>query len=215
MRRDALENGKSAMTHFSENEGASPALQRLRDMRVVDAGGKPASLVSIEAEGAEPGAWIRMAEGMQVRVPLSLLRPQDDGVCRLPFALQGETAAQLRFPVMEEELQVTTRKVDTGSGVRIHKTVTEREQLLDPPLLEDELEVERVPVGRVVTESEVPQSHYEGDTLVLPVLEEVLVVQKQLLVKEELRITRQRREVHKPQTVSLRAEQIRVERFDR
>ena len=34
------------------------------------------------------------------------------------------------------------------------------------------------------------------------------------MLKEEVRITRVRREVHKPQRVVLRSEQVSVERFD-
>jgi stress response protein YsnF len=49
---------------------------------------------------------------------------------------------------------------------------------------------------------------------VVPVLEEVLVVQKQLRLKEEVRITRHRREAHAPQTIVLRSEEVEVERFD-
>jgi stress response protein YsnF len=81
-------------------------------------------------------------------------------------------------------------------------------------LLRDQLAVEHVPVGRVVAESDMPQMRYEGDTLVVPVFEEVLVVQKQLLLKEEVRITRHRTEVRIPETVLLRSEQVTAERFD-
>jgi stress response protein YsnF len=42
----------------------------------------------------------------------------------------------------------------------------------------------------------------------------VLVVQKQLLLKEEVRITRRRHEVREPQRVALRSEHVEVERFD-
>ncbi|RZI45032.1 DUF2382 domain-containing protein [Herbaspirillum sp. HC18] len=115
---------------------------------------------------------------------------------------------------MEEEAHVSRRVVDTGRGVRIHKTVSEREQAIDQPLMRDRLEVEHVDIGRVVAEADVPQLRYEGDTLVVPVLEEVLVVRKQLLLKEEVRITRHREQVRVPESVKLRSEQVRVERFD-
>ena len=51
----------------------------------------------------------------------------------------------------------------------------------------------------------------EGDTLIVPVLEEVLVVEKRLLLKEEVRITRTRTEVHSPQAVTLRSEEAVIE----
>ena len=54
----------------------------------------------------------------------------------------------------------------------------------------------------------------EEDTLIIPVLEEVLVVEKRLLLKEEVRITK-REETHTPQRVTLRREEAAVERINR
>src|SRR5690606_31687528 len=54
---------------------------------------------------------------------------------------------------------------------------------------------------------------YEGDTMIVPVLEEVLVMQKRLLLEEEVRITRRRSEHRAPQRVMLREEHAEVERF--
>ena len=139
----------------------------------------------------------------------SSTRPEPEG---LP-ATEAETAG-LKIPVWQEELHVGTRTVDAGSGVRIHKTVSEEEQTIDPPLERDELSVETVPVGQWVDSASPPQARYEGDTLIVPVLEEVLVVEKKLRVKEELRITRRRQETHAPQKVTLRSEHVTVERFD-
>lgn len=209
------------MPHSSKEGETSGFMDRLRDARVLDASGNPATVVSVrphEGESIGPDAQICLADGTQVLVPLDLLRPGEDGVYRLPFSFHGAEgnagSAQLRFPVMNEELQVSTRTVDTGRGLRVHKTVSEREQVVDDPLWREELAVEHVPVDRVIAGDEVPQTRYEGDTLVVPVLEEVLVVQKQLVLKEEVRITRQRHPMRQPQKVLLRSEQIEVERFD-
>ncbi len=54
----------------------------------------------------------------------------------------------------------------------------------------------------------------EGDTLIVPLLEEVLVVQKQLLLKEEVHISKKRTEQHHPEQVTLRSEQVSVERIE-
>ncbi len=205
------------MAHFSESDDGVHATDRLVHAQIVDAGGKQASIVSIQ-QGAEPHAWVRLEEGTQVLVPLGLLSQQADGVYRLPFTFhvssEPKQPMQMSFPVMEEELHVAKRVIDTGRGIRIHKTVSEREQVLDQPLLRDELVVEHVSVGRVVPEADLPQTRYEGDTLVVPVLEEVLVVQKQLVLKEEVHITRRRQQVSAPRTEILRSEHIAVERFD-
>jgi uncharacterized protein (TIGR02271 family) len=118
------------------------------------------------------------------------------------------------IPVWHEELQIGKRVVDSGKGVRVHKTVSEHEQVVDMPLFHDELLVEHIPIGQVVSAAQVPVSRYDGDTLVVPILEEVLVVEKQLRLKEEIRITRHRHEVHAPQTIRLKSEQVSVELFD-
>jgi uncharacterized protein (TIGR02271 family) len=115
------------------------------------------------------------------------------------------------IPVLQEELDVSTRRVATESGVRIDKHVDEREEIVDEPLSKDELEVERVTINRPV-DGPVAVRH-EGDTMIVPVLEEVLVVEKRLILKEELRITRRRTEYRSPQRVTLRSEHVDVERI--
>lgn len=118
------------------------------------------------------------------------------------------------MPVIREEVQVEKRVVDTGRGVRIHKTVAEHPCHIDERLSRDEVEVSHVPVDRIVPLDAAPATRYEGDTLVVPILEEVLVVERRVRIKEELRITRTRREEHHAETVMLKSEQVSVERFD-
>jgi len=65
-----------------------------------------------------------------------------------------------------------------------------------------------VPVGRVVAEA--PGVRDEGDELVVPVLEEVLVVQKQLFLREELRISRRRTESRGRRQVTIRSEEAEI-----
>ena len=121
---------------------------------------------------------------------------------------------KLVVPVIREEVQVDKRVVDTGRGVRIHKTVAELPCHIDERLLRDEVEVSHVPVDRIVALDEAPATRYEGETLVVPILEEVLVVERRVRIKEELRITRTRREEHHAETVMLKSEQVSVERFE-
>jgi uncharacterized protein (TIGR02271 family) len=120
----------------------------------------------------------------------------------------------LKVRVLEEELGIGRRTVDTGRGVRIHKTVSEHQVAIDEPLLHDDVEVARVPVGRVVDPAEAPATRYEGDTLVVPVLEEVLVIERRVRIKEELRITRKQCEQRHQEDAVLRSEQVSIERFE-
>jgi uncharacterized protein (TIGR02271 family) len=108
-----------------------------------------------------------------------------------------------------ESLEIGKRELETGR-VRVKKIVHEEEKHVEELLRRTDVEVERVPVNRVVTEP--LEARYEGDTLVIPVLEEVLVVQKQWLLKEEVRIRRTSVEAPHTERVVLRSEEAIVER---
>lgn len=121
----------------------------------------------------------------------------------------------VKVPVVEEQLSVATRAIDTGRGIRVHKTVHALPVTVDETLAHDEMDVRHVPVDRLLEDGEtVPASRYEGDVLIVPVLEEVLVVERRMRLKEELHITRIRREESHTETVMLKVEQVTVERFD-
>ena len=118
------------------------------------------------------------------------------------------------LPVVHEELRVGKRLVDTGRGVRIHKTVSEQAHPVNQDLLRDAVEVRRVPVDKIVSLSEAPLARQEGDTLIVPVLEEVLVVEKRVRIKEEIHIVRSARQEPYSASVVLRTEHVSIERFD-
>lgn len=120
----------------------------------------------------------------------------------------------LRIPVVAEQLAVGTRTVDTGRGVRIHKTVVSQPVTIDERLGREEVEIRHVAIDRIVAPDEAPTTRHDGDTLIVPILEEVLVVERRVRIKEELHITRIRREEHHQESVVLKAEQVSVERFD-
>lgn len=152
-----------------------------------------------------------------VQAPRSMLQQQADGTYYLPLRLSTlETNAHLLktgdatvIPVIQEEAHITAQTTERGS-VRITKRVHTQEETVDTPLRQERIEVERVPVERIV-ESPVAM-HYDGDTLVIPVMEEVLVVEKRLLLKEEVRVTKYVGETQHQETVTVRAEEVAVER---
>jgi len=126
----------------------------------------------------------------------------------------SETAEQPTvIPVVEETVELGHRFVDTGRGVRITKHVTEHEAHIDDPLIREDVTVERVPIDMLVSGPE-PKQRYEGDTLVIPVLEEVLVLEKRVRLKEEVRVTRRAHREHTTQHVRLNSEDVSVEEFD-
>lgn len=116
------------------------------------------------------------------------------------------------IPVIEETIRVEKREFESGKVI-VHKSVEERDEVVDVVLRQQDLVVERVPVGRVVQEA--PQTRQEGDTLIVPILEEVLVVEKRLVLKEELHIRKHSSERTEQKTVRLRSEQVKIEQTGR
>ncbi|MBA2501450.1 MAG: YsnF/AvaK domain-containing protein [Pyrinomonadaceae bacterium] len=123
----------------------------------------------------------------------------------------GAATESTVIPVIAEELHVGKRVVETGR-VRIRKFVREHEETVDEPLMAEEVRVERVAVNRVI---DAPVDvRYEDGRMIIPLMEEVLVVEKRLMLKEELHVTRQQVERRNPQVVTLRSEEVEIERAD-
>ena len=91
------------------------------------------------------------------------------------------------IPLVEEEISVSKRKSRTGR-VRVETRTEQVDELVGADLTSSEVEVERVPIDREVDRA--PEIRTEGDVTIVPVLEEVLVVEKRLVLKEELHIKR-------------------------
>ena len=113
------------------------------------------------------------------------------------------------IPVIEEQVAVGKQVVETGK-VRISKRISEHEELVDVPLFREEVRVERVPVNLFV--ETLPPVRQEGDTMVIPVVEEQIVIHKKLLLVEEIRVRREVVEHHQPQTVNVRKEEVEIKR---
>ena len=110
------------------------------------------------------------------------------------------------IPVIEEQLRVDKKVVETGK-VHVSKKVTEHETSVSVPLMEETYDVERVPVNQVV-ETPPPPVRYEGDTMIIPVMREVLVVQKHYEIVEEIRLTKQINRQQHTEQVTLKKEEV-------
>ncbi len=114
-------------------------------------------------------------------------------------------------PVIEEELVAGRREVKTGS-VRVRKRVERIRKAIDMPVVKNAVRVERVAVNRVV--KEIPKIREEPGMLVIPVVEEEIVVRRRLVLKEEIHILRDRVEERATAEVSVGREHAVVERLD-
>ena len=133
-----------------------------------------------------------------------------------PSGAEGPTnppspaAEEVVMPVIQEELQIQKQPVETGR-VRVTKRVHEREELVDVPIMREEVDIDRVPIGRLL---DGPVSmRQEGDILIIPVVEEVLVVEKRLRLKEELHVRKRQQESQTSERIRLRQEEAVIERI--
>ena len=94
--------------------------------------------------------------------------------------------------------------------LRVDKKVEQREVVLDELLKSEDVIIERVPVGAIVKEP--PPPRQEGDTLVIPLVEEEIFVKRRLVVREEIRITKKSGTRRHQEHVTLRTEDAVVRR---
>jgi uncharacterized protein (TIGR02271 family) len=191
---------------------------------VIDTNGVEGTIITDRPLSTEPDQQLLVLfpNGVQVLVPRKLLVQQADGRYRLAASIEELVANQgaltqadlnneqtLVVPVTEEKVTVEKRVVEKGR-IQIHKTVHEHTELIDQPLHTEQVEIERVAINRVINE---PVSiRHEGDTTIIPLLEEMLVVEKRLVLREEVHIKKLRTTVHDPQEVTLRQERVEIVR---
>ncbi len=98
-----------------------------------------------------------------------------------------------------EELVPTKEWIESGA-VLIKKGIEVHPQTIPVEILHEEVKIEHVPINRVLPEGEVAAPWQDGDVLVIPVVHEELVITKQRIVREELRISKVR--IPTTQTIS-------------
>ncbi|RYY92958.1 MAG: DUF2382 domain-containing protein [Chitinophagaceae bacterium] len=125
----------------------------------------------------------------------------------------GPAAApdEIVIPVIEESMTVEKEVVETGK-VRVRKIVTAEEHNLNIPLIQEFYDVERVPTSKIYEKAPVPRQ--EGETIIVPVVKEVLVIEKRYEVIEEVRLTRKVASTPHIQQITLMKERVEVIRTD-
>ena len=129
-----------------------------------------------------------------------------NGAAAAPIGDGRETV----IPLFEEELAVSKRVVDTGR-VQIARVTHSHEQLVDELLHHEKVEIERIPVDKAV--DAMPAVREEGDVTIVPVVEEVLKVERYLRLKEEIHIRRVKGTERHQERVLLRKQEATVSRL--
>ena len=113
--------------------------------------------------------------------------------------------------MVEETARIDKREVQTGR-VKVHTVVETSEQMVREALSSHNVKVTRVPVDQPV--ATVPVIRTENGITIVPVLEEILVVEKRLILREELHIKQEVSHETVEVPVSLRKQRAVVERVD-
>ncbi|MCW6508658.1 YsnF/AvaK domain-containing protein [Lichenifustis flavocetrariae] len=113
--------------------------------------------------------------------------------------------------LIEEVADVGVRDVVTGR-VRVETRVKQFEELARMELQSDVVEVSHVPIGRAIV-GDVPQTRVEGDLTIIPIFEEIMVVEKRLVLKEEIHIRRHQKAETVEIPVTLRRETADIRRL--
>ena len=112
--------------------------------------------------------------------------------------------------LVEEVAHLDLRAVEAGR-VRVSTHTETVEEVAHADLHGEAVEVTRVPVNRPVTGTP-PAMRQEGDVTIVPVFEEILVVETRLMLKEELHIRKRATVEAVDVPVTLRRQSATVDR---
>ena len=121
----------------------------------------------------------------------------------------ADSTDEAKLNLFAEDLVVGKEAVETGR-VRVSKQTHTREAAVDETLFSEHAEVETVPIGRQIFE--MPPIRHEGETTIVPIVEEVLYTERKLVLKEEVRITRRRTSEQFRDHVTLRYQEAVITR---
>ena len=127
---------------------------------------------------------IKLSNGTELTVPSAALKPQQDG----SFYLQDVQPHGGTQP-------------ENGSRASVKDAASDDGSTADTRLFKEDIEMQRVPVNRIL---EAPaEIRIEEGVTIIPVMEERLKIEKQLILREEIRITKKRTTVRDPRVVAL------------
>ena len=141
-----------------------------------------------------------------------MVNDNNAGLRTIDTAHAGSTdeARETVIPLLEERLAVT-RQVMPTARVQVSRVTHSHEELVDELLSREKVEVERVAIDQLV--KTMPPVREEGDYLIIPVVEEVLKIERVLVLKEEVRIRRVQHTERYQERVTLRRQQAVVNRL--
>src|SRR5215208_4207918 len=117
---------------------------------------------------------------------------------------------ELVIPLAEETARIEKRQGPTKT-VRIQTLAEDVEEIVSATLKGETVDIRRVPVDRPV--SKIPETRTENGVTIIPIVEEVLFVEKRLVLKEELHLRRHVTKETVALPVTLKKQRAVVERM--
>lgn len=167
----------------------------------------------------DDGGGVRVAwEGAQATVvPRRALRVERDRIvvrtdagARIAGAGAMEGNEDIVVPVIAEVLTTETPWREAGT-VTLRLRTEEAPETVEEYVTREEVEIEEVAIGRALADGEVPAQRREGETLVIPVVEERLVTVKQRVLVKEVRVSTRSRTETRAVTETVRRQRVEVD----
>jgi uncharacterized protein (TIGR02271 family) len=124
--------------------------------------------------------------------------------------VSNKVSASKTIPVMREQVKIEKQSFDRKK-VRVEKKIKSQKVNVEVPIIEEELTVNKVPINKYV-ENPPPAVRHEGNTMIISVLKEV--VEKRLVLVEEIHVTKNRNQTISNTEVELREEEVFITNTD-
>jgi len=121
-----------------------------------------------------------------------------------------DKAGKITIPIIEEQATVGKKIIDTAR-VTVSKTINEKTEAFEIPLKQEEIVIKRVPKNELI-ETMPAATRYEGEVMIIPILKEVAVIEKRMMLVEEIHIWKLQSEKTETQEVTVRKEEVHVTR---
>jgi len=154
---------------------------------------------------------VELDGGARITLPTELLHPHTEGGYAIdaPWKIFAGEPTHIEIPIVEEQVVVGVRPVPR-ERFRVRRRVITEDQVVETPIWDEQIQIEHVPIGDFVERA--PSTRQEGDTLIIPLVEEVAVVEKRLRLREEVRVSVVREQRIDRRTVPIRRTEIVIER---
>ena len=112
-------------------------------------------------------------------------------------------------PICQEQASVTKRRIVTGR-VKVSRVTHQSEKLLTETLAQQQVKIDRIPIGKLI--KAVPKIRKQGDAIIIPIVEEIPVVELRLVLIEEVWVRRIRSKENHRERVLLRCQEAVITR---